>query len=170
MPGVRCSQRAVAIGRVGLYIPGGNALFSTVLMLLRWLRSPAAPKSSSAALRPDATGRSPRNRYAAALCGVRRVFALGGRRPSPPWPTAPKACRASTKSSAGQPLRHRAANPSALEGTGYYRPPGRPSECWCSPTKEPRPTSRPPTCSRRPNTAATVRRCSSAAASRSHAA
>ena len=34
MPGVRCVQRAVAIGRVGLYIPGGNApLFSTVLML-----------------------------------------------------------------------------------------------------------------------------------------
>ena len=33
-PGVRCGQRAVAIGRVGLYIPGGNApLFSTVLML-----------------------------------------------------------------------------------------------------------------------------------------
>lgn len=34
MPGVRCVQRAVAIGRVGLYVPGGNApLFSTVLML-----------------------------------------------------------------------------------------------------------------------------------------
>ena len=34
MPGVRCSQRAVAIHRVGLYVPGGSApLFSTVLML-----------------------------------------------------------------------------------------------------------------------------------------
>ena len=33
-PGVVCSQRAVPIGSVGLYIPGGNSpLFSTVLML-----------------------------------------------------------------------------------------------------------------------------------------
>ena len=33
-PGVRCVQRAVAIRRVGLYIPGGTApLFSTVIML-----------------------------------------------------------------------------------------------------------------------------------------
>ena len=33
-PGVRCVQKAVAIQRVGLYIPGGSApLFSTVLML-----------------------------------------------------------------------------------------------------------------------------------------
>ena len=32
--GVVCSQRAVPIGSVGLYIPGGNSpLFSTVLML-----------------------------------------------------------------------------------------------------------------------------------------
>lgn len=34
-PGVKCYQRAKAIKRVGLYIPGGNApLFSTVLMLM----------------------------------------------------------------------------------------------------------------------------------------
>ena len=34
MPGVRCWQKAVAIQKVGLYIPGGTApLFSTVLML-----------------------------------------------------------------------------------------------------------------------------------------
>ena len=33
-PGVVCVQRPVAIGKVGLYIPGGTApLFSTVLML-----------------------------------------------------------------------------------------------------------------------------------------
>ena len=53
MPGVRCVQRAVAIGRVGLYIPGGNApLFSTVLML---------------ALPARIAG-----------CGVDRIFAVGG--------------------------------------------------------------------------------------------
>ena len=34
MPGVTCWQKAVAIEKVGLYIPGGTApLFSTVLML-----------------------------------------------------------------------------------------------------------------------------------------
>ncbi len=34
MPGIRCTQRAVPITRIGLYIPGGNSpLFSTVLML-----------------------------------------------------------------------------------------------------------------------------------------
>jgi histidinol dehydrogenase len=34
MPGVTCWRKSVAIGRVGLYIPGGTApLFSTVLML-----------------------------------------------------------------------------------------------------------------------------------------
>ena len=33
-PGVKCVQKAVAISKVGLYIPGGNSpLFSTVLML-----------------------------------------------------------------------------------------------------------------------------------------
>src|SRR5690606_27859999 len=34
LPGVTCWQKAVAIEKVGLYIPGGTApLFSTVLML-----------------------------------------------------------------------------------------------------------------------------------------
>ena len=34
LPGVTCWQKAVAIEKVGLYVPGGTApLFSTVLML-----------------------------------------------------------------------------------------------------------------------------------------
>ncbi len=34
MPGVQCWRKAIAIDRVGLYIPGGSApLFSTILML-----------------------------------------------------------------------------------------------------------------------------------------
>ena len=60
MPGVRCSQRAVAIRRVGLYVPGGSAEIV--------LCTPAGRDGSIA----------PEIRYAAALCGVRRVFALGG--------------------------------------------------------------------------------------------
>lgn len=79
MPGVRCSQRAVAIRRVGLYVPGGSApLFSTVLMLA----VPAAIAGCTEIVLCTPAGRdgsiAPEIRYAAALCGVRRVFALGG--------------------------------------------------------------------------------------------
>ena len=79
MPGVRCVQRAVAIGRVGLYVPGGSApLFSTVLMLA----VPAAIAGCTEIVLCTPAGRdgsiAPEIRYAAALCGVRRVFALGG--------------------------------------------------------------------------------------------
>ena len=79
MPGVRCSQRAVAIRRVGLYVPGGSApLFSTVLMLA----VPAAIAGCAEIVLCTPAGRdgsiAPEIRYAAALCGVRRVFALGG--------------------------------------------------------------------------------------------
>lgn len=79
MPGVRCVQRAVPIRRVGLYVPGGKApLFSTVLMLAIPARvagckeiilcTPAARNGSIA----------PEILYAADLCGVDRVFAVGG--------------------------------------------------------------------------------------------
>ena len=79
MPGVRCSQRAVAIRRVGLYVPGSSApLFSTVLMLA----VPAAIAGCAEIVLCTPAGRdgsiAPEIRYAAALCGVRRVFALGG--------------------------------------------------------------------------------------------
>ena len=79
MPGVRCVQRAVAIGRAGLYIPGGKApLFSTVLM-------PALPARIAGCrevILCTPCGRdgriAPEILYAADLCGVDRVFALGG--------------------------------------------------------------------------------------------
>lgn len=79
MPGVRCVQRAVAIGRVGLYIPGGNApLFSTVLMLAL----PARIAGCREVILCTPCGRdgriAPEILYAADLCGVDRVFALGG--------------------------------------------------------------------------------------------
>ena len=79
MPGVRCVQRAVAIGRAGLYIPGGNApLFSTVLMIALPARIAGCrevilctPCGRDGRIAPDIL-------YAADLCGVDRVFALGG--------------------------------------------------------------------------------------------
>ena len=73
MPGVRCVQRAVAIGRAGLYIPGGKApLFSTVLMLAL----PARIAGCREVILCTPCGRE--ILYAADLCGVDRVFALGG--------------------------------------------------------------------------------------------
>lgn len=79
MPGVRCVQRAVAIGRVGLYIPGGNApLFSTVLMLAL----PARIAGCGEVVLCTPAGRggkiAPEVLFAADLCGVDRIFAVGG--------------------------------------------------------------------------------------------
>ena len=79
MPGVRCVQRALAIGRAGLYIPGGKApLFSTVLMLAL----PARIAGCREVILCTPCGRdgriAPEILYAADLCGVDRVFALGG--------------------------------------------------------------------------------------------
>lgn len=79
MPGVRCIQRAVPIGRVGLYIPGGNApLFSTVLMLAL----PARIAGCGEVVLCTPAGRdgkiAPEILFAADLCGVDRIFAVGG--------------------------------------------------------------------------------------------
>ena len=79
MPGVRCSQRAVAIRRVGLYVPGrlGAPLFDGA-----HARRAARDRRCAEIVLCTPAGRdgsiAPEIRYAAALCGVRRVFALGG--------------------------------------------------------------------------------------------
>ena len=78
-PGVKCIQKAVPIQKVGLYVPGGSApLFSTVLMLAIpakvagcrevVLCTPCSKegKVASAVL------------YAAKVCGVDRIFKIGG--------------------------------------------------------------------------------------------
>ncbi len=78
-PGVRCVQKAVAIRRVGLYIPGGRApLFSTVLMLAIPARIAGCreiilctPQHSSYPIAPEII-------FAARLCGVHRIFRVGG--------------------------------------------------------------------------------------------
>lgn len=77
--GVVCSQRAVAINRVGLYIPGGSApLFSTVLMLA----IPAAVAGCAEVVLctpPDARGGvAPAILYAASVCGVSEIYKVGG--------------------------------------------------------------------------------------------
>lgn len=78
-PGVRCMQRSIPIQRVGLYIPGGSApLFSTVLMLA----IPAAVAGCREIILctpPSKTGSiAPEILYAAELCGVTKVYKVGG--------------------------------------------------------------------------------------------
>ena len=78
-PGVRCWRKAVAIEKVGLYIPGGTApLFSTLLML-------AIPATIAGCREivlcspPDLRGGlHPAILYAAKLVGVTRVLRVGG--------------------------------------------------------------------------------------------
>lgn len=79
MPGVVCCQKNIPVSRVGLYVPGGTApLFSTVLMLAVpagiagcreiILCTPPAPDGHV----------SPVILYCAKVCGVGRVFKIGG--------------------------------------------------------------------------------------------
>jgi len=79
MPGVVCRQRAVAIEKIGLYIPGGTApLFSSVLMLATPARI-AGCKEVVLCTPPNREGRvHPAILYAAKISGVGSVFKAGG--------------------------------------------------------------------------------------------
>jgi histidinol dehydrogenase len=79
MPGVICWQKAVAVEKVGLYIPGGTApLFSTVLMLAIPARL-AGCREITMCTPPQQDGSvHPAILYAARLSGVRQVFRIGG--------------------------------------------------------------------------------------------
>jgi len=78
-PGVYCWQKAIAIQKVGLYIPGGTApLFSTVLML----GIPAQIAECNEVVLctpPNKEGKiHPAVLYAAKVAGVHRIFKIGG--------------------------------------------------------------------------------------------
>ncbi len=77
--GVSCWRKAIAINKVGIYIPGGTApLFSTVLML----GIPAKLAGCSEVILcspPDSSGNvHPAILYAARLTGVTKIFRVGG--------------------------------------------------------------------------------------------
>ena len=78
-PGVTCWQKAVAIEKVGLYIPGGTApLFSTVLMLAAPARI-AGCKEIILCTPPNKEGKiHPAILYAAQAAGVSKIFKVGG--------------------------------------------------------------------------------------------
>lgn len=78
-PGVTCWQKAVAIEKVGLYIPGGTApLFSTVLMLAVPAKI-AGCKELVLCTPPGRDGKvHPAVLFAAKVAGVTRIFKAGG--------------------------------------------------------------------------------------------
>ncbi len=78
-PGVLCWRRSLPIQKVGLYIPAGSApLFSTVLMLA----IPATLAGCSEIIMCSPAGEDGKvnaaTLYTAKLCGVTRVFKVGG--------------------------------------------------------------------------------------------
>lgn len=77
--GVSCWRRAVAIDRVGLYIPGGSApLFSTVLMLVIPAKL-AGCKDIVICTPPGKDGKvNPVILYAASVTGATGIFKVGG--------------------------------------------------------------------------------------------
>jgi histidinol dehydrogenase len=79
MPGVLCWRKAVPIGKVGIYIPGGTApLFSTVLMLAIPARL-AGCEEIVLCSPPDQTGNiHPAILFTASLTGVKKIFKVGG--------------------------------------------------------------------------------------------
>lgn len=79
MPGVSCWRISRAISKVGLYIPGGSApLFSTVLMLA--VPAQIAGCSEIVLCTPPQSDGSvnPVILYTAKLCGVSKIFKVGG--------------------------------------------------------------------------------------------
>ena len=79
MPGVTCWQKAKAIEKVGLYIPGGTApLFSTVLMLAIPAQI-AGCKEIVLCTPPNKEGKvHPAVLFAAKTAGVNKIFKIGG--------------------------------------------------------------------------------------------
>lgn len=77
--GVLCWRKSVAIGKVGLYIPGGTApLFSTVLML--GVPAQIAGCQEVVLCTPTQGDRKihPAVLFAAKLCGIQQIFKTGG--------------------------------------------------------------------------------------------
>ena len=78
-PGVKCVQKAVAISKVGLYIPGGNSpLFSTVLMLAIPARIAGCDEITLCSPAGKDGKINPAILYAAKIAGVHHIYKTGG--------------------------------------------------------------------------------------------
>lgn len=77
MPGVKCWRKSVGIDSVGLYVPGGTApLFSTVLML--GIPAKIAECTEVILCTPGGSSVNPAIMYAAKVCGISKVYGVGG--------------------------------------------------------------------------------------------
>lgn len=78
-PGVRCEQIVRPIGRVGLYVPAGSAPLPSTALMLGVPAQMAGCANVILCTPPRADGSAdPTVLAAAALCGISRVFTLGG--------------------------------------------------------------------------------------------
>ena len=78
-PGVRCGRILRGLGRVGLYVPAGSAPLPSTALMLGVPARLAGVGESLLCTPPRADGSAdPAVLYAARLCGIERVFKLGG--------------------------------------------------------------------------------------------
>lgn len=78
-PGVRCGRLLRGISRVGLYVPAGSAPLPSTALMLGVPASLAGCGEVILCTPPDSSGRAhPTVLVAAAQCGIRRVFKVGG--------------------------------------------------------------------------------------------
>jgi histidinol dehydrogenase len=78
-PGVRCGRILRGIGRVGLYVPAGSAPLPSTALMLGVPASLAECGEVVLCTPPQADGKAdPMILAAASLCGITRVFKLGG--------------------------------------------------------------------------------------------
>ena len=79
MPGVICQRIAQPLDAVGLYVPGGSApLVSTLMMLALPAKLAGCTKIVLCTPPSREGGVNPALLYAAKLCGITEVFAVGG--------------------------------------------------------------------------------------------
>lgn len=120
-------HRVRPLARVGIYVPGGTAIYpSTVIMNAipaSVVEVPeiimATPPSADGTIRPEVL-------MAAKVAGVHRIFKMGVPTRSQRWPLVPRACRASTRSwDRGTSTWRRRSACSSATSTSTARP-GRP--------------------------------------------
>jgi histidinol dehydrogenase len=77
--GVTCERIPIAIDRVGLYVPAGSAPLPSTALMLGVPAQLAGCESVSICSPPNEIGEvHPTVLYAAKLCGITRVFKIGG--------------------------------------------------------------------------------------------
>jgi histidinol dehydrogenase len=78
-PGIVCEKTSRAIGRIGLYVPGGSATLPSTALMLGVPSQLAANPVRVLCTPPDKTGRvNPWILAAAQLCGITEIYKVGG--------------------------------------------------------------------------------------------